>query len=697
LTRLPSIGGFQASTDSGAPGLRELHFTYVTGALACVRRILEESSGDVTDGGGDLQQAELAEVRLQLEAAAGRPPALDRLCKTFDLSAFERNVLLLCAGVELDGRFAALCGSVTAKGERTPAPPTFRLAIERLPNPDWGALSPGRPLRYWRLLHIGTADSITRAPLRIDERVLHFLLGTDRQATDLAGYSAVGTSDLTDGRRLVDSHAAVAQQIFGLWSPRLAQEQGFGVGLAPVDALPVVQLCGPDRAAKLVIAAAVCARLGGRLLSIPARDIPADHHELETFTRLCEREYGLGGCIVLVDCDDQDLSDADRRGAVADLLEYLAAPALVASSEPLHLKRRPRVRLDVDKPRPREQRAVWHHLAGPQIAELDECVNELVGQFHLSVPAIEAAWLAASADQPPAEVDHRPVEHLRGAALWDACRVQARQHMSELGERIEPTSQWDDLTVPERTRHALRQIVEQVRQRWRVYHEWGFGARSMRGLGTSAMFAGPSGTGKTMAAEILAGDLHLDLYRIDLSATVSKWVGETAKNLRRIFDAAEEGGAVLLFDEADALFNKRSQVKDSHDRYANVEISYLLQRMEAYRGLAILTSNREDDLDAAFLRRLRFIVRFPFPDALQRAEIWRRVFPPTLPVEGLDISKLAALNVSGAVIRNIAMNAAFAAAHAGAPVQMVHILEAARTEYDKLKQPLSAHDTRDWV
>jgi SpoVK/Ycf46/Vps4 family AAA+-type ATPase len=235
-----------------------------------------------------------------------------------------------------------------------------------------------------------------------------------------------------------------------------------------------------------------------------------------------------------------------------------------------------------------------------------------------------------------------------------------------------------------------------VRQRMTVYERWGFSGKGARGLGISALFAGESGTGKTMAAEVLAADLTLDLYRIDLSAVVSKYIGETEKNLRRVFDAAEQGGAILLFDEADALFGKRSEVKDSHDRYANIEVSYLLQRMEAYRGLAILTTNRREALDSAFLRRIRFIVRFPFPDAAQRAEIWRRIFPAATPTEQLDHAQLARLNVAGGNIRNVALNAAFLAADANEPVRMTHLLRAARTEYDKLEKPLTEAEIGGW-
>jgi vesicle-fusing ATPase len=222
-----------------------------------------------------------------------------------------------------------------------------------------------------------------------------------------------------------------------------------------------------------------------------------------------------------------------------------------------------------------------------------------------------------------------------------------------------------------------------------VYERWGFAERASRGLGVTALFAGESGTGKTLAAEVLAADLGLDLYRIDLSATVSKYIGETEKNIRRLFDAAEASGAVLLFDEADALFGKRGEVKDGHDRYANLEVAYLLQRMESYRGLAILTTNMRSHIDRAFLRRLRFVIQFPFPDRDQRADIWRRVFPPAAPLDGIDPEALARMTVPGGSIRSIALSAAFAAAEDGTPVTVDHVMRAARVEYAKSERSLT--------
>jgi SpoVK/Ycf46/Vps4 family AAA+-type ATPase len=234
----------------------------------------------------------------------------------------------------------------------------------------------------------------------------------------------------------------------------------------------------------------------------------------------------------------------------------------------------------------------------------------------------------------------------------------------------------------------LRQIADQVPQRTTVYEDWGFGRQMNRGLGISTLFAGDSGTGKTMAAEIVANHLRLDLYRIDLSAVVSKYIGETEKNLRRLFDAAEEGGAILFFDEADALFGKRSEVKDSHDRYANIEVNYLLQRMESYQGLAIMATNARKALDGAFVRRLRFIVSFPFPGIADRRLMWEKALPPETPVGPLDVDRLSRLNLTGGSISNVALNAAFLSARSGGPVTMESVLEAARAEFRKLEKPV---------
>jgi SpoVK/Ycf46/Vps4 family AAA+-type ATPase len=288
-------------------------------------------------------------------------------------------------------------------------------------------------------------------------------------------------------------------------------------------------------------------------------------------------------------------------------------------------------------------------------------------------------------------------EHPPAAALWQACRIQARPRLAHLARRIDSRATWEDLVLPDLQRELLADLADQLQHQTTVYQDWGFGTAGSRGLGLTALFAGGSGTGKTLAAEVLAQQFALDLYRIDLSAVVSKYIGETEKNLARIFTAAAAGGAILLFDEADALFGKRTAVKDSRDRHANVEVSYLLQRMESYQGLAILTTNLKGAIDTAFFRRIRFVVDFPFPEAAQRVEIWRRVFPPKTPTQDLDYDCLGQLQMSGGNIRNIALNAAFFAASAGEPVMMKHILKATKRECLKLQRTLTKDEISDWV
>lgn len=300
---------------------------------------------------------------------------------------------------------------------------------------------------------------------------------------------------------------------------------------------------------------------------------------------------------------------------------------------------------------------------------------------------------AAAATARRAAEDGRDISPL----AWHAGLTEARMSLEELGRRVEPRAGWEDLVLEERQRSILREIVAHVRRRGTVYQEWGFESVLRRGLGVTALFAGGSGTGKTLAAEVVAGQLGVDLFVVDLSQVVSKYIGETEKNLRRVFDAAERGGALLLFDEADALFGKRSEIKDSHDRYANLEVSYLLMRMEAYRGLAVLTTNMKKALDPAFMRRIRFVVDFPFPGVPERAEIWRRVIPKETPSQGLAPERLAQLTVAGGSIRNIALSAAFLAADEDCPMQMRHLLAAARTEYLKLERSLTPSEVGGWI
>jgi hypothetical protein len=592
------------------------------------------------------------------------PAAIDTVQELFGLSAFERDILLLCAGVEMDAELARRCADAQGAPQRRYL--TFGVALAALENSHWSALAAIAPLRRWRLLELDESAGLVAGRLRIDERILHYLAGIN----------------YLDGRLQPLLRPAAA--------PPAMADGHYKVCRAALDALrensgrmPVVLLSGDDLKAQADVASRIATELGLHLQRVRASDLSQSIGELDAFAVLWQREQVLLGGALLVEC-----GDGEAPKSVAALAERIGSLVFVAGREVPPLERAS-LRFVVSKPEAAEQKRLWEHALGPAARRLNGAIDGVAWQFRLSAQRILAAGEEVRKDMTASDA---PAD-----LLWSVCRNASRSRLDDLAQRVEPAAEWRDLVLPDAQIMILRQIAAHARHRLKVYQEWGFAAKGSRGLGVSALFAGESGTGKTMAAEVLAQELHLDLYRIDLSAVVSKYIGETEKNLRQVFDAAEDSGAILLFDEADALFGRRSEVRDSHDRYANIEVSYLLQRMEAYRGVAILTTNLRANIDAAFLRRLSFVVQFPFPDAAHREAIWRRIFPAATPIEDIDYLKLARLNVAGGNIRNIALNAAFLAAEAREPVRMLHLLHAAHSEAAKRERPLSDSEIRGWV
>ena len=589
------------------------------------------------------------------------PPALLMLKQQLGLSDFEQSILLLCVAIELDTQIAGLCAQAQNHSNRPY--PTFALALNCFDDAAWEALSPHRPLRYWRLIEINqpAAQPLTTSPLRADERITNFVKGLNylddhlsslllpMQATRLQG-------ELPPSQQ--QSVEAIAHTLKQNW-----------------EAPPLIQLVGTDSLSKQLVAQQAAIGLGLQLYRLSIELLPTA--DLETFTRLWQRESLLLPIVLYLDAHDTEASlTTGSASALHRFLNHSQGLFFLSRREAQPLEQAA-FTLDIAKPTPAEQKTLWA-IALPD--HRSDTPAQLAAQFNLN-----AVTIAAIAQQSRSPSD-------AAAPLWEACLRHTRPQLDMLAQRLQPKATWDDLVLPAEETSLLHQIADQVRQRHRVYQDWGFHRRLNRGLGINALFAGESGTGKTMAAEVIANDLQLNLYRIDLSAVVSKYIGETEKNLRRLFDAAEDGGAILFFDEADALFGKRSEVKDSHDRYANIEINYLLQRIESYRGLAILATNMKNALDTAFLRRLRFILNFPFPGIRERYCLWQKAFPPETPVESLDYDRLAALNLTGGNIHTVAINAAFLAAQAGTAVTLPIVLSAARTEYRKLDRPIAESD-----
>jgi hypothetical protein len=540
---------------------------------------------------------------------------------------------------------------------------------------SWDVMSPEGPLRRWLLVDVDRArgEPLTVSALRADERVVNYVKGLNHLDERLR--PLLRPVPRPDDADLAPSQAAAAAAV-------VAAVQ------RPVEMRPaLVQLLGADAVGKRLVAARAAADVGLHLFELSADDLPASAAEIDVFARLWQRESLLSPVALLVDAQD-----AERSGSAGNALRRWPRSAtglvLLDVREPW-----PTIgdaALEVARPTPAEQHEAWRSALGDRAPDLP---LRLAGQFDLNLPTIHRIADNAVPDGVPP--DEELGEEL-GRALWNGCLAHTRAGLDQLAQRLDARATWAQLELPAEEERLLRRIESQVIHRGRVYDTFGFRARMNRGLGISVLFAGESGTGKTMAAEVLADALGLMLYRIDLSAVVSKYIGETEKNLRRLFDAAEGGGAMLLFDEADALFGKRSEVKDSHDRYANIEVNYLLQRMETFGGLAVLATNLKSAMDTAFLRRLRFVVDFPFPAVAQRAAIWSEVFPADTPLGGLDVDRLARLHLTGGSISNIALNAAFAAAGEGGPVTMPLVLDAARTEFRKLQKPVNEADFR-WV
>jgi hypothetical protein len=614
-------------------------------------------------------RAQIAERARVLESA-GTPLPIDRLSDAFGLDEFERDTLMLALAPQLDAGFERACAFAHDDATRRYATPALAVALFGADGRAAGALHPQGPLTRWAILSPGEPGDAASAvrPLRIDPRVASYLRGIDHGVLPEGLFLQRLRQVPIPGELLAAAIPVVRVLARTLGTP--------AAGLPPP---PVVNLVSGSAGQAAALAAAIGAGVG-RTLQRVRLDARAERNACLS---ALERESVLRESLLLLHGPEAE-SDAAAE-PLTELLEALRAPALLWSAYPVRLER-PMVVLHLPKPHPAAARQIWLGSIGEGDAGVEETIDRIVHHFQLDPDGVARV---VSVARGTARLAGRPVA---AADLWSACREHGRRRLGGLAERIEPCCRWDDLVVPADVLRQLEEIAVQVRHRAEVYERWRFGDQLARGRGVTALFSGPSGTGKTMAAEVLAAELELDLYRIDLAGVVSKYIGETEKNLRRIFAAAEESGAILFFDEADALFGKRTEVRDSHDRYANIEVNYLLQRMESYTGLAILATNRRASLDRAFLRRLRFLVEFPFPTTASRLRIWQRAIPDAAPRAGIDFAALARMELAGGNIRSIAVNAAFLAAADGKVITMEHLAHAADREHEKLDQTPARSD-----
>jgi hypothetical protein len=617
------------------------------------------------------------ERRLDDELAAiasemSRPPALLATAAVAGLGPLETDLLLLAACTSYDGGFAIACAELHGDARRDHPTPLLGLQLFAEPGDRLRALDvllPHAPLRRLRLVELGDdQEPLLLQRIAVDERIADYLRGVNHVEARLTPYL---TELRADGdTSYVDTTAGRVREVV----------------LEKDDRWVTVNITGPEDcgASDVVVRAAESLNLRPAVVELD-RLAANSEQERRVLLGLMAREALLAGFGYVVQCPEPG---SDNAWLVDELVRGLGGPLFLLSAQPWPT-REDVVVVPLSPVSTADQGDLWRRALNGVPNTVNGEIDAIVHHFDLGPAAIGATVHRASAMRGQGSVD--------GRDLWRAARDQATDGLQVLADKIEPGFAWEDLVLDGDATAQLHQLADQVRQRSLVYDQWGFAPHRSQGRGISAMFSGASGTGKTMAAEILAGELELDLLRVNLAGIVSKYVGETSKNLHRIFDAAQRSGAILLFDEADALFGTRTEVRDSHDRYAVLEINHLLQLMQDYRGLAILATNRRSAVDGAFLRRLRFVIEFGFPGPAERALIWQRSFPAQADCDELDFGRLSRLEIPGGNIRSITLNAAFLAASAARPITMADIASAARLEYAKIGRPLNADDLGTWA
>jgi SpoVK/Ycf46/Vps4 family AAA+-type ATPase len=600
----------------------------------------------------------------------------------FGLTRFETDVLLICLASELDSSYqrlyAYLQDDATRKG------PNVDLVLKLLCSSFQDRVVqrhyflPGSTLVDNRILAVSDdphepATLLNRA-INVDQRIVNHLTGSDAPDSRISRYlrrseSKVRVKDLILPVDTKDHLSVLAQ--------------GGPAGEA------MLYFHGPYGSGRKTAAAAICRERGLGLLVADIEALANDRGlSFETSVRLASREALLQSCALYWDGIDfllQDDKKFQRRLFLAELaprpkMTFVGGTAVWEPGE--ELRELALLRVEFPRPGHEDRMQIWK-AALPGDAGVEVDLSAVAGRFRLTPGQIgDAARSALNA----ARWRNAETTHLTTADLYEACRLHSSRKLSSLGSKITPHHTWPDIVLPEDRLQQLREICNSMKYRSLVFDQWGFDRKLSSGKGLNVLFAGPSGTGKTMAAEIMAGELGLDLYKIDLSTVVSKYIGETEKNLARIFAEAETSNAILFFDEADALFGKRSEVRDSHDRYANIEINYLLQKMEEHEGVVILATNFRKNMDDAFVRRMQFTVEFAFPGENDRRRIWEQIWPNETPKgTDLDLDFMARrFELPGGNIRNIAMAAAFLAASDGGTVKMTHLLHGTRREYQKM-------------
>ncbi|MEW2493303.1 ATP-binding protein [Streptomyces nodosus] len=629
-----------------------------------IHRLLEHGRHLTVTAPDDTDAAFLAEAEARADAAqtANHPTRLHTLAHEFGLSALDVEILLIALVPDLDDRFEQFYGYLNDDVTRRRPTTGLALGLCGLSAADATArsrLSPQAPLRSGGLLLTEDQDRPFLArTLRVPDRVTAHLLGDD-----------------TPDPRIVD--------LLAPWGDVPCVGDPSGLARALAAGVPLAYLREEQGGAGTALAASALTRAGHGVLGVDLDRLSRDPNPTEAVRVLAREARLTTSGLVCAPLDALTTREPDKTEIIRLVTDvsFPTVPTVLVGRVPWDAtwSSRPPLLLHAPRVEPTARATLWAN-ASPSPVPPNLDLTHLLSPFLLTPDQIAGAARGAAQ---AATLDGGPLhpDHIRAGA-----RAQNAAGLDRLARRTEPAVTWSDLVLPPDTRTQLRELTARARHRDQVLGEWGMRPGGGRGRGVTALFAGDSGTGKTMSAEVIAGDLGLDLYTVDLATVIDKYIGETEKNLERIFSEAAGINGVLLFDEADAIFGKRSDVKDAHDRYANVESAYLLQRMETFDGLAVLATNLRANLDDAFTRRLDLVVDFPLPDAPHRRALWDRCLGPVLPrATDLDLDFCAtSFELAGGNIRSVAVTAAYLAAESGTPVTMPVLIHAIQREYQKL-------------
>ncbi len=635
---------------------------------------------------------------------------LDFLRDRYKLSQFEIDTLLLCLLPEIDPRYQRLYAYL--QDDITRKAPSVDLVLRLLcDTPEEVFKSRGyflveAPLIKHSLVSLYDDPSsgylsLPGKSVRLDERITGFLSGQDRVDSRLAAFTSI---------------VRPSRNLTGLAIPGAAGER-----LVPLiennrNNPLICCLYGDQVPHKKDIAEAMSSKLNAPMLYVGIKSLISSSPYPDTLIPLVFREGLLQNAVLYLedfDCLSADTianTSAEISAGASSQTGKTALAFNLFISEAVSYSRwvilglekewqpekmitgKSCINLELSDNSYSERLRIWKKLIedNPEFAA-DIDAADLAGKFRFSSSRISQAAAAAKNLAKWREPQNGQVN---GEDLYAACRKQSGATLSVLARKVQPCYGWEDIVLPADQKEQLHEICAYAEHYHTVYDSWGFGRKLSLGKGLKALFAGPSGTGKTMAADVIAGELKIDLYKIDLSTIVSKYIGETEKNLDKIFREGQTSNAILFFDEADALFGKRSEVRDAHDRYANIETAYLLQKMDEYEGMVILATNLRKNMDEAFARRMHFTLEFPLPEENDRLRIWRQVFPPESPLEReIDFPFLARqFKISGGNIKNIALGAAFLAAANGRVINMEHLIKAAKREYQKIGKLCTEND-----